>query len=806
MQRGRSIPVPVATPLAFATVTVTAIAAAAFPLTGSPGPEAAQLLAAVGGPAMLFAGAARGSLRHDRGFFGDLLNQLLLVAACTLVFITVVTVSGWGTPSCAPGRGYLPFVFLAFPVLALDSALGLWIGRLTGRARLALVASAAFLFAYLVWVAMDWYLDPSFRVLTHLLVLIEGDLIRGRDLSATGVAYRMATLLFAGALCAWGMATYPRSKRSGGLAGGTSAPFSLVVTAALLLVLGGVVHWQSSSALKPSRGDLERAYALTRQRGSVVVHADPAAVTLREADAVLAEADLWVSRLEERMGVIPDQLIHVFLHVDRQAMGRWTGAEHVHFALPSKNEIHVHKATVPHPTLGHELVHVLGRQLAGGLLGVPTAFGLLPNSGMIEGLAMAMTPELELAQGLTLREKAAALRQTGLAPPIDELFGQYFAFLRFWRHPPGNAYITAGAVVEAVAAHAGREGLARVYRTGRLSAAFDSEQAFAAFLAEHDTALAQAALPEDAIPQVERYYARPSILSETCDPAATAVAAEVRAAAQRGEFDVAEARAQGAEGNLTGATLLALASAAELLDERDRAINYLLRRTTIVDTDDAREQGARLELAGDALWRAGRLREGWASWQRVQLEPLPQWRQRYLLAKRLLAESIVAQPERSALALAALELLLARSEEDTVVLVARIAEALGKTEGKGALEPSTVTTFTRYLLVRQYLTRGDLEHGLELAIDVWQKRERLHPLFQAELERAICMAHARRGDAAIALAGFEHMASTADRAADRVLMRDRAERVGRMQAALEGGEAGRGGDRWLLGLSRAGNL
>mgnify|MGYP006202057089 CR=1 FL=1 len=47
MQRGRRFDFPLASPLAFVVVTVAALLAAAFPLTGSPGPEAAQLLSAV---------------------------------------------------------------------------------------------------------------------------------------------------------------------------------------------------------------------------------------------------------------------------------------------------------------------------------------------------------------------------------------------------------------------------------------------------------------------------------------------------------------------------------------------------------------------------------------------------------------------------------------------------------------------------------------------------------------------------------------------------------------------------------------
>lgn len=805
MQRGRRFDFPVATPLAFVVVVVTALLAAAFPLTGSPGPEAAQLLSAVGGPALLLAGAARGAKRHERGFFGDVLNQLLLVAASMLAFIAIVTLSGLGNPSCAPGRGYLPFVFLSFPVLCLDSALGLWIGRLTGGRKRAVVAGVAFLAAYAVWVAMDWYVAPSFRVLTHLLVLIEGDLLAGRDVSATGVAFRMATLLYAGALASWGMATFPRSKRSPGVGGGVSAPPALLATAILAFVVGGVVHLQAADALEPDRDDLEEVYTLSKTRGPLVVHADPTVTTVREVDAILAEGALWLSRLEKRMGVSPDDDIHVYLHDNAAAMGRWTGAENVHFALPNRSEIHISGAYVPHGTLGHELAHVLGRQLADNLLGVPTNLGL-PNTGLIEGLAMAMTPELEAGFGLTLREQAAALYQAELAPPLDAVFDENFSFFQFWRFAPGNSYAVAGALVEALAATTGQEGLARMYGEGSLRAAFESDEALATFLKDHEDSLRRTELPSDALPLVRRSLSKPSILAEVCDPDARATADAVRAAAHAGDFDTAERLAAEAEGELTSGTLLALAEAAHDVSQPARALAYLLRRADAPDTDSSRERAIRLDTAGNALWRAGQSREAHVSWARVDESTLPPSRRREVLAKERLAEAVVARPDDRALATATLDYLVdARDSREYAAHIAHIAGLVGRAEAAGQKESPEVLALARYVLVLQYLQRGLIDVGLALGLEVWEQRDALAPPFQQSLLNAIAMGHARRGDAAIAKVAFESLAGTLERATDRVLMNDRAERLARI---LQAGEAGSetAGDRWLLGLQAAGPL
>lgn len=790
---------PIATPLALAAVTVAAFIAALFPLTGTPGPEAAQILSVVGGPALLLAAAARGSHQKEGGFRGDLLVQLALLAICVLVFGLVTSVSSLSHPSCAPGRGYLPFVLVAVPALLLNSAVGLWIGRTLGRPQLAVGTAVLLLVGYAGWMVLEWFLEPSFRVLSHLLVLIEGDLVQGRSVSPAAVAFRSATLLFASGLIVGGLVRFPRARRSG-LSSQPGPSPALLLVAGGLLVAGFVVHAQSRDALAPDRGDLEEAYSLERRRGPLVVHADPEAITMREVDAILAEGTLWLERLKDRMGVEPEGELHIWLHPDHATMGHYTGAENVHFALPGRGELHISGVDVPHPTLGHELAHLLGRRLTGGVLGVPTRFGLLPNAGIIEGLAMAVTPELEVRYGLTLREKAAAMRRAGLAPPLRDLFGEYLSFFGFWRHPPGNAYVTAGALVEAVAATQGTDGLARLYREGSLEDLFDDDEALERFLKEHEAALDAMPLPPDATAQVAHSYSRASILDQTCDPGAEDVARAIRAAARSGDFAAAESLSHEAEGDaLTGKTLVALAHAARLLDDDARALAYLLQRADARDTEDPRERALRLEEVGDALWAAGRRREALARWEQVPKDPLSPPQRRMIEAKGLLARALVARPAGSPVAEAGLALLLAAGSGDTTPEVARLAVALGRATAATEELPE-VLAFGEYLLARQYLQRGAIDDGIDGFLRCWERKGALDEPFQEQVLRGLAAGHARRGDFSIAKEGFRTIAEKTRRAAVRIKMRDRAERVERMAESRASQDPATAGDRWLLGL------
>lgn len=793
--RKRSGP-PIATPLAFVAVALSAFVCALFPLTGTPGPEAAQVLSIVGGPFFMVAAAARAGYQKERGFRGDLLVQLAMVFMSMAVFVLIISIASLSHPSCAPGRGYLPFVFVAFPTLLLNSCIGLFIGRTLGSPRFASITAAFVLLAYIGWTALDWYFEPSFRVLTHLLVLIEGDHLEGRAISPAAVAFRGATALFCAALIVAGSVRFPRARR-GGLSSQPGPSPTLLGVALGLLTLGVVVHREAKSVLQPSGAELTQAYSYEATRGLLHVHADPLVTSKRDVDAILAEGTLWLARLEDRLGVAPKEELHIWLHADARAMGRFTGAEHVHFALPNRGELHIYGSHVPHPTLGHELAHLLASQLTTSMFGVPTRFGLFPNAGIIEGLAMAVTPELEVHDGLTLREKAAALRRAGLAPPLADLFQS--SVFGFWRHAPRNAYITAGAFVESIAAHQGKAGLAKLYQQGSVRALFNTDEDLERFISEHEVALDALALPVEAMSQVAHRYHAPSILDQTCDPSAETRANAVRAAANTGDFDLAEQLAHEAEGKtLSDKTLGMLARAATALADDPKMERYTLARL------DASEKAspasaASLNDVGDLLWRTGRRREAMAHWERISDEALSPGAQRLRLAKRTLASILVARPEGSPVAAASMRLLLEVHTRDIVPALTQIAASIGGLSSSST-EPEPAVAVGEYLLARQYLQRGAPEAGVDLLLRALQHRDGLPEALRNEARRQLALGHALRGDFAIAEAGFGVVAEEAERAATRIQMRDSADRVARMRKAGVAPDETHG-DRWLLGRS-----
>ncbi|OGQ25671.1 MAG: hypothetical protein A2138_22760 [Deltaproteobacteria bacterium RBG_16_71_12] len=407
--------------LAVAAVVVAALACLRFPLTSSPGPEAALVLSVVGGVALCLSQAVRAARASPDGYASELSKALVVAGAMLAVFAVVTGVSGWLRPSCAAQRGFLAFLVLAAPVLLLHAAIGTLLGRAIARPGRALVAAIAFLCAAAALLFVRWYRDPSFIVTSHLFVVVAGDLLRGAAMPTDVLGFRLATLGYALAVAFGGAAAWPRIRRVG-VAGSSTNTVALWVTAAAAVVVGLIADGASRGDLRPPRAEMESRYSYVKQRGPLVVHADPLAVRPKDVDAVLAEGTLWLDRLAVRLGTKPAGDIHVWLHADRGTAAHFTGAAHVDFALPWRREIHVEGVDVPHRSLGHELAHVVAGELSTAPLRIPSRFVFFHRAAITEGVAVALTPELAANGGLTVKEQAAAMRRAGFAPGTAALF------------------------------------------------------------------------------------------------------------------------------------------------------------------------------------------------------------------------------------------------------------------------------------------------------------------------------------------------------------------------------------------------
>ncbi len=757
-------------------VVVAAVVCVRTPLLANPGPEAGLVLAVVGGLALAMAQALRGSARRPSGYAADLGAGVVVAAWMVGVFLVSTTVGSALSPTCSEHGGRFPMLAVSVPVLLLQAAVGTAVGRLAGHRVVAAIMLVVLQGLLMLRVAWSLYDEPSFRVASHFFVVVSGDLLRGAALPGAALAFRFATLLLAAVVAAVGAALWPEQRKRG-LVSASVESWPLWIVAAAMLVFFGLVHVQARQALQPTRAELLRAYSLVKRRGPLVVHADPLATSPRAVDAMLAEGTLWLERLNNRQGPLSSDDIHVFVHDNAAAQARWTGASHVDFTMPWRREIHVSSATVPHRSLGHELAHVVAGEKSDTLLRVPSRFVVLHAAAVTEGVAMALTPELVVQNGLTLQEQAAAMQQAGFAPELSALF----SLTRFFAEEPGRAYVAAGALIEALVADAGDEGrtvLERLYQgEGSLQAAVVDVDAL---LRRHRERLEQTPLPRDAGGVARQRFARPSVLQETCDPAARAQVREVRSLARTGDVT----RALAAAATLEGSTERGLADgtlrdiAIDAADAGDGVASLSLQRRLVESAPSEPERALRAFSLGRSLWRAGQEREAWATWHGIDAGLLSVDVQRQLAAALAFASVAIRLADEAVVSRAALALLCDdRDSRDGTRLP--FATAVGASSSS---EPAATIDLARYVLARQLVLEGALVDAEGLLRGVLE-RELLEPVFVEQARLTLGVALVRAGRPGLAQALFLQAAQEATRPATRLWFRDRAERAARAERA-----------------------
>ena len=149
--------------------------------------------------------------------------------------------------------------------------------------------------------------------------------------------------------------------------------------------------------------------------------------------------------------------VTAFLFANEAEKGRLMGASSTYIAKPWRREIYVQYAAYPHPVVGHELAHVVAGSFGRGPFRISgPLWGLLPDPGRIEGVAVAASPNDN--DDFTLDEWARTLLELRLLPPLESVFR-----LGFLGQNSATAYTVAGAFMHWFHDHYGAAALRRWY-------------------------------------------------------------------------------------------------------------------------------------------------------------------------------------------------------------------------------------------------------------------------------------------------------------------------------------------------------
>ncbi len=185
-----------------------------------------------------------------------------------------------------------------------------------------------------------------------------------------------------------------------------------------------------------------------------------------EVDRMARDIEFRYAQLSKFLGGAPEGPIRVWLYRTDEEKQALVGAGRTQFAKPWRQELHINGRDFPHPTLKHELAHVMAGPAGSWPFRVTTRLGVWPLMGVIEGMAVAADNPVQ--GDLTLHEWAAGMRKQKLAPDIRKLVGPE----GFYQSAPARAYTLVGSFLHHLADTYGPEKLRALYAHADFEAAY----------------------------------------------------------------------------------------------------------------------------------------------------------------------------------------------------------------------------------------------------------------------------------------------------------------------------------------------
>jgi tetratricopeptide (TPR) repeat protein len=444
------------------------------------------------------------------------------------------------------------------------------------------------------------------------------------------ISYRMGTLasLLAVAIAAFHLEAGEGSQRFRWVwrgRPGVVAAGVLALGISLGIALSGprLGHWHTAHSIEEGLGR-----SLEKGRCRVVYSAG---IPKPDAERLARECVGHLPQIEEYLSAKGPEHVTVYLFASDGEKGAYMGASHTYIAKPWRSEIYIQAAGFPHPTLGHELAHVVSGAFGAGPFRVAGPLGgLIPDPGRIEGIAVAAAPGED--DDFTLYEWSKALLDLKLLPEMPAIFR-----LGFITKQSSTAYTVAGAFISWLHDTYGAEAV-RGWYSGKPIEDVAKGKSLSALDHDFRAHLSKIQLRPELLAMAKARFDRPSIFGRVCP--------------RRIDRDLALAEARLGAGDIRGAreayqqllrveqdnTRARLGLA--LCDVRDGALDSAIKRYQALATDprlSVLERAAALEARGDVNVMAGQPKEAIDAYHEVAKVDADEDRQRTLEVKRLAA-------------------------------------------------------------------------------------------------------------------------------------------------------------------------
>ena len=529
-----------------------------------------------------------------------LLNLILLVIPLAFMSANALVVR-----NCSMAEG-LAFYMLLAPVSALFGvALGFFSALHSAHPR-ALFFFVCFL--CLCYSALLGYFTPAVFSYNFLYGYFPGlTYDEVLPVTRTLVLFRLVTLVVASLLLWAGMITAADSPADGitwrrflTLGAGLIEKDRRVRAAAVVCALAGLYLFRCDLGFESTSAYIRRVLGGEMKTDHFVLYYSPSSFSAEEIRQAAREHEFRLSQILQAFSLPDHFVIESYIYPSPEAKQRLIGAGNTDIAKPWSGQIHLSRQSLE-GSLKHEIVHA-----AAAPFGVPVLRASL-STGLVEGLAVAVDGQWG---NRTLHEYAAALRQSGIAPPIDGIM----SFWGFASHQSSVSYVLAGSFCRYLIDRYGIRNLTLLYRSLDYRAVYG--RSLTELALEWEGYLDRVPLDDVDQDGVDALFRRQTIFRKVCARVLARRTVAARGSFARRDFAVAEslyARIY-AEGGGYEAFAGYLASA---LRNGDMAVLTSSLDTVILADDHPARYLPLFVSVGDAFWASGEQEKAYALYNRV---------------------------------------------------------------------------------------------------------------------------------------------------------------------------------------------
>ncbi len=295
--------------------------------------------------------------------------------------------------------------------------------------------------------------------------------------------------------------------------------------------------------------------------------------------------EFYFDKITRELNIHSHERICSFIYASPEQKGRFIGAAHTDIAKPWLQQMHINLADVE-SALKHEMVHVLAAEFGWSPLKIA------PNSGLIEGLAVAM-------EHTTMEEPLDRASALAFAARINPNLESLFTSTGFLKANAGVSYTLAGSFCRSLIDTFGVEKFKHLYQTGDFNTTYHRD--LKSLLTDWQRSIESILLDSADSVKAVYFFRRPSIFGKECARVIANLNTETKEFLVHREFDKALASAERS---------LSLSRTADAVSQKTTVLFELHRFQDVVKFIRAQLYDTTLSYAllplhvrlGDAYW------------------------------------------------------------------------------------------------------------------------------------------------------------------------------------------------------------